>query len=280
MPGDFGAGRVHVPAPFSVRGVRGCILSGQARSGGRHDRSLAAFRRGVAPRFRRPSWGRAPPVSSAIAAADRRRAGCRLGADLRQGDWRRRQPDEAAASSRRPTPARRPRASGVGRLRNRWTPRLRDVPAWVYTWSGGLIEQWPCAKPVFSKVPRAVDWEGVWTKLEQAGIGAIRDESERPRCRDVLDRSGYVVEIATADRYRAHVDVGSLPRGDRRDDGRPSPLRPADASGALRRVRAEVAIQIGTGRARHPQRRAGDSARGTVVSVSVVAVKRSEACAL
>jgi hypothetical protein len=115
-------------------------------------------------------------------------------------------------------------------------------------WSALAVEKRPYRKARRLNVAKTVDWAAVWEGLRRDGIEDIKDTSESPSCTTVNDGIGYVMELATEDRYQtylvsnpesersesgdhflallphiyrafgveSHVDVSALPRGETR----------------------------------------------------------------
>src|SRR5436190_4099554 len=84
-------------------------------------------------------------------------------------------------------------------------------------WSANAMVQLPYQQAHFNKVPHSTDWANMWADLQRGGIADIRDDSEIPKCTQVLDGVSYVVEIARAGFYRTYMVRN--PQSVRSEDG-------------------------------------------------------------
>jgi hypothetical protein len=99
----------------------------------------------------------------------------------------------------------------VRRIDHKWSAFNLSDPQGTQMINGRYVE--PSAK----KAADSIDWARIWEKLERAGIENIRDDSEIPHCKSVLDGVSYVVEIAREDYYRTYMVAN--PQIQRSEDG-------------------------------------------------------------
>jgi hypothetical protein len=99
----------------------------------------------------------------------------------------------------------------VRRIDHKWSAFILSDPQGTRRINGRYVE--PSAK----KAAESIDWARIWEKLEREGIENIRDDSEIPHCKAVLDGVSYVVEIAREDYYRTYMVAN--PQIQRSEDG-------------------------------------------------------------
>jgi hypothetical protein len=99
----------------------------------------------------------------------------------------------------------------IKRIAGKWSAFTLDDPEGTRGVNGRAIQ------PNTKKAPKSIDWAKAWEQMELAGIETIKDESEIPKCSEVLDGISWVIEIAKPGYYRTYMQGN--PQIARSEDG-------------------------------------------------------------